>query len=211
MVVFAVTGFGEFHGVKENPSGFLVSSLADYLQSNPIPNCNLVSSEVIEVSMQGSVGAVQDMKQKCEGVNDRPIIWVHFGVNTQQTGFRLEKVAWNQADFRCPDQRGYQPVDQPIVAENKEPSLSCCIDLRGAGEALLERGFPVELSTDPGRFICNYIYYQSLNMCNSCRGIQSLFVHIPPFTAVPCEQQFTFIRALLEVLPLYCATPSLEG
>jgi len=161
--------------------------------------------------MQGSITAVQDMKKKCAGVVGKPIIWVHFGVNTQQTGFRLEQVAWNQADFRCPDQRGCQPLDQPIASENKEPSLPCCINLEGAAEALKAKGYSVELSTDPGRFVCNYIYYQSLNLCKSIRGIQSLFVHVPPFTAVPCEQQLSFIHALLDVLPSFCPTSSLEG
>ena len=62
--------------------------------------------------------------------------------------------------------------------------------------------FPVVLSSDPGRFICNYLYYQSLRSCcpptapSGTPGQASdpedfipehaLFVHVPPLEVREC-------------------------
>ena len=67
--------------------------------------------------------------------------------------------ARTEADFRIPDQRGFQPRRAPIV----EGVADCALRFRSAlpladlCRLLADRGFPVALSDDAGRFVCNWI------------------------------------------------------
>ena len=45
----------------------------------------------------------------------------------------------------------------------------------------LTQGHPVQISEDPGRFVCNYIYYQSLLQH---KEDPVLFVHVPSFETI---------------------------
>ena len=81
------------------------------------------------------------------------------------------------------------------------------------------------LSTDPGRFVCNYLYYLSLNQWqqedgsittngstttttsnNSAKNNAqnttgaSLFLHIPPFEQVPKDIQLEYLAELMRIL-----------
>jgi pyrrolidone-carboxylate peptidase len=60
------------------------------------------------------------------------------------------------------------------------------------------------LSKDAGLFLCNYIYYRSLQVSQELQdsgiSIDSLFVHIPSHKTIPIEQQRLFVDALLETI-----------
>jgi len=57
-------GFGEFHGVKNNPTEQLVHSLPSYLSAHPLPsNVSVSSLTVLETSGVGSREALQQLRQ----------------------------------------------------------------------------------------------------------------------------------------------------
>ncbi len=62
------------------------------------------------------------------------------------------------ASFRIPDQRGWQAwkekIDQNFEFDEK---LECEFDLEKIGNKLVESGYKVLVSQDPGRYICNWI------------------------------------------------------
>lgn len=66
-------------------------------------------------------------------------------------------------------------------------------------KTLVKQGFEVVTSDDAGRFVCNYVYYQSLRFAEQ-KGIKSLFVHVPLFLTIDEETQMQFAASLLEVL-----------
>eukprot|EP00920_Eleutheroschizon_duboscqi_P025411 GHVT01062573.1.p5 GENE.GHVT01062573.1~~GHVT01062573.1.p5 ORF type:complete len:128 (+),score=17.75 GHVT01062573.1:4253-4636(+) len=66
--------------------------------------------------------------------------------------------------------------------------------------SLQRQGHPVEVSSDAGNFVCNYAYYLSLLYSATSTGVCSLFVHIPPFSAIPQAQQEVFLMDLLKSL-----------
>ena len=72
-------------------------------------------------------------------------------------------------------------------------------------------------STNPGRFVCNYIYYYSLNkFCQTQASVKrddgssptarsrprfaSLFLHVPPFKVIPKDEQVKFVVDLMKVI-----------
>jgi hypothetical protein len=67
----------------------------------------------------------------------------------------------------------------------------CWDALKFHGKQSLFIGFPVDVSEDPGRFLCNYIFYRSLRNCTNVGGSgnHALFIHVPPTEIIPLEDQ----------------------
>ena len=55
---------------------------------------------------------------------------------------------------------------------------------------------PVRISHHAGTFICNHVFYLGLRTTPGPCG----FVHLPPFEAVPREEQLRAVRLILEEL-----------
>jgi pyroglutamyl-peptidase len=100
------------------------------------------------------------------GTSTRKILLLHLGVGRSE-GFRLELCAYNDASFRIPDQRGFRPSKEPIVSDPSKPVGHCyetSLDLETL-QKQMQKDFPsisTVVSTDPGRFVCNYVYCKSL-------------------------------------------------
>ena len=56
------------------------------------------------------------------------------------------------------------------------------------------------VSNNPGRFLCNYIYYQSLYQNQSKNNINVLFIHVPPETVFSIDEQVNFINRVTLLL-----------
>lgn len=214
--VLHVTGFKKFHGVDENPTEVIALGLQDYVESKGLPpGMRLGSVTVLETAGDGALSALRkvlDSALPAKTTNpcfdnplpasiDEQIIWVHMGVNSGASKFAVERRAVNEATFRCPDELGWQPLRTPIVAEDGGVShlRETNIAVSELVDALVEKGYNVALSDDAGRFVCNYVYYQSL--CHAAaHGTKCLFVHVPPFTKIDANTQFKFMASLFEIL-----------
>merc|ERR1719362_2787780 len=121
---------------------------------------------------------------------------VHLGVAAGSKGIRLECRAANVADFRIPDVRGHQSRGEAVV-EGAETVLYTKLQLPELLSELHDSGMMAcEISTDAGRYLCNYLYFTSLHACESTR-IPVLFVHVPSFEDMACPQQVTAVLLLV--------------
>ena len=121
--------------------------------------------------------------------------------------FKLESTAYNMADFRCPDQRGWTPQREPIVGADQCAATDLCtaLNVDGLCGVLGADGWKVCVSTDPGRFVCNFIFFNSLLACAEQRPEQlrsgcvehALFVHVPAHDVYNLEQQQKFAREVI--------------
>ncbi len=73
------------------------------------------------------------------------------------------------------------------------------IPVRDVVTVLRMNGYDVMESYDAGRFVCNYVYYQSLRH-SAAYGNRSIFVHVPLFIMIDEEHQLQFVAALLHAL-----------
>jgi pyroglutamyl-peptidase len=185
-----LTGFGRFHGIEDNPTSRMVPVLKERLAK--MPGVEVVLCEVLEVSAQECLRFFKRTKKSCKDA-----VFVHLGVAAGRTEMCLEQCAYNNADFRCPDERGWNPEEVPIEGAGTDidkcltsplPLSDICANLQGRFDA-------VRTSDDAGRFICNFIYYQSL-----MRGNNAVFVHVTPFDVIPMDAQLEFLTALIEQL-----------
>mmetsp|Transcript_15667 Transcript_15667/g.15795 ORF Transcript_15667/g.15795 Transcript_15667/m.15795 type:complete len:213 (-) Transcript_15667:282-920(-) len=183
-----LTGFGKFNGVEENPTSLIIKSLEEK------KSLNQVDLTIIDVSVEG-VTRFHD----CSVANGETIT-VHLGVNSHGKLFQLEQFAYNNMSFRVADESGFQPVDQAI--DNNQP-FDCRIQtdfpLQTIVDSLTKEGFPVEISLDPGRFVCNYVYYTSmLGKMSKSSSKNVVFVHVPPVDIIPLEDQIVFVEKLID-------------
>lgn len=217
-----VTGFGPFRGVPINPSMVLIQELKDHLDQTYPDFSESIELEVreIETSALAAKRHILDLSTRLLDTRKR-IIFLHLGVNYIGTGFQLEKCAYNDASFRIPDEQGAQFNKEKVV----DPfPFGLRVDTFMDVEAMVDHqthhypSVKTKLSTDPGRFVCNYLYCNSLTQLTQDNGEseiqrktndalapknfeytrECLFVHIPPFAVVSKEIQLEYISILMQ-------------
>jgi len=219
-VSFYVTGFGPFQNVPDNPTTVIVNKIVDYLkQREDVYSLSSVTRTlIIETSAEATrkqIDALYETITKDIKANrDQLVVLLHLGVNYKGVKFQFEACAYNDADFRIPDERGYRPVKQPILDHcSIGTPLETLLDIpelvaeMNNNESRADK-MAVQ-STDPGRFVCNFTYCYSLDKFGCCKQdkqveqetpIRCLFLHVPPFTVVSEEDQLLFVAHTMEAI-----------
>ena len=214
-VKFIVSGFGPFQNVKQNPTKIIAERLIDYLENreevheNAIDAIAPIAALTTALVIETSAGAVREdldqiFSQHVDSVSDQTVVFLHLGVNVTANCFNLEKCAYNDATFRVPDERGYQPRNQTIVNDFPfQQSLSSDLNFSAIKLQVNSTcpGLTLQLSTDPGRFVCNFTYFYSLAKARAQKSrTHSIFLHVPPFAVVGEEKQLEMVATLMEVI-----------
>lgn len=166
-----LTGFGPFPGVSENPSMAIVETLAESLTGEPdiAVQTHILSTEWNYVRYEAPVllEAVQ------------PDIVVHFGLCRGANSFRIERSAYNQASPLEDAANALPP--SPAILTGGTPRLDTRLSTAYLARALRQTGVPALPSLSAGRYLCNTLYYLSLDWAARQRPAPLvLFVHIPP-------------------------------
>ena len=218
-VRFSATGFGSFRGVEQNPSAELISRLARRVDAGGAPT--LRAAVVSEVSVEGADALLARL---CEDVREDAAggaggaggasfdVLLHFGVAAGSKVFAIESRAPNEKDFRVPDERGLQPRGEPVDAELPLAAWRrSALDTAALAAELAARGWNATESQNPGRFLCAYIYFQSLTASASmnatfsgasarARRCVSLFVHVPLHSVSDADAQERFALELMALI-----------
>ena len=220
---FIITGFGAFAGVPNNPTSILIQRLQDELDNNQ--NKYMYETHVLETSAEYVREKLSDiykgLKQSSSEKSKDAIIILHLGViNYTGKVFHLEQCAYNDATFRVADERGYRPNKELVLLKDNETSsesthewgkcLKTTLDVHSLCNDLQKeyKAEKVVVSTDPGRFVCNYTYCFSLDKCsstNKCIGEgkkqhNALFIHVPPFRVISESRQLDFIHKVMDTI-----------
>ncbi|EGG18280.1 hypothetical protein DFA_03774 [Cavenderia fasciculata] len=202
---FIITGFGKFANVVDNPSTHLINHLQKSLHTlNTTKNFEVVKTDILEVSAQAVNKYLQDIETNVLKVNNNNnnnnnttdaddhqdnIVLLHLGVSGLAKELNIERFGWNCANFANPDEAGWTALNEAINDTCQiHNSIETNLPTNQLVNSLAGKKHKVQESTDPGRFICNYIYFSSL--CLSQRyKCKSLFVHIPHFEAIDFDSQ----------------------
>jgi pyroglutamyl-peptidase len=160
-----VTGFGPFPGVAHNLSGWLAQMLARTHGAK-------VMAAVLPVCWDGAWGALAPLLEEV-----RPRHVILFGVSHATSGFQLEQCAYNTASGQA-DAHGRCPPDNRLIPHGpamREASLPA----RKIAAAMTGVGLPVEISSDPGRYLCNATLYRTLDWAAQNGTARAGFIHIP--------------------------------
>mmetsp|Transcript_62280 Transcript_62280/g.116571 ORF Transcript_62280/g.116571 Transcript_62280/m.116571 type:complete len:242 (-) Transcript_62280:30-755(-) len=207
-----ITGFGPFQGVEDNPSSSLCETLRKYVHEGLVPelvpqellqefqraNMSLEGLRTLDVAAEACQAEVPKiiscLKDKCSTVPNMAAAIVHLGVAGDRAHISLECRGVNEANFRIPDAYGWNCCGEPVV-ERSKPVLYSSFRLPEILAELQDRGINCAISTDAGRYICNYIFFQSLHAAQPL-DIPVLFVHIPAFENMDEPSQVTGLLCL---------------
>lgn len=215
-VDFHLTAFSRFFNVPVNPTEQIAHALPDHLHLHALsPGSRVGSTTVLEVGAHSARAELVALYARhaqqpssfshANGARHsapQPI-FVHMGVNMASSRFQLELQARNEASFSCPDETGWRPMRHAIDTDDGDITARrrTSLNLQALTQHLQLRGFDVDISKDAGRFVCNWVYFNSLKLAKE-HGASALFVHVPPVSVVPIEKQIQFISQLLTCIPL---------
>jgi pyroglutamyl-peptidase len=205
MSTLYLTGFGKFGDVETNPTSELIAAFkADHAPLAP-NNCVKECLDVLHVSKAG----IDDYFDSVHVASNN--ISIHLGINNKASKFVLEQYAYNCMNFRIPDEAGYQPEMEKIdEIQDLDVGNETSFYVSDIVKKLKTEGFNVDVSDDPGRYCCNYVYFKSLQRQISLgRSIKrSIFVHVPPFSVIDKDTQSKFVKRVVELL---CDESAVEG
>lgn len=173
-----ITGFGPFPGVPDNPSAWLAATLAE----QRLPEFD---GELHMRVLSTEWRPTQLIPRLYEAL--QPHVMIHFGVDRRAKALRIERFAHNRAAPRA-DASGALPSGSLIHPEGADrhetqiPAVTLAAHLR-------RRGISAVASRSAGSYLCNFLYYHSLDWARRQDNASlALFVHIPllqragPFT-----------------------------
>ena len=184
-----ISGFEPFGGATHNSSQDLVQALGGRkLKRGEIEIVSCLLPVVCDEAW-----AV--LREQIYAVN--PLAIVSFG-QSKRKGIHLEKYAYNHNAFRIPDNQGNQPQNTEVVVGGK-PRYDSSLPIESLVERLTSQKISVVSSTDPGRFVCNNLFYHM--QANTEEVCPSGFVHVPfVCTETLIENSMTLLRELAEVV-----------
>nr|CAG4646622.1 EOG090X0F1W [Macrothrix elegans] len=177
-----VTGFGSFGVHSINSSTETVNTLASLGIEDEI-KARLVTVTDIPVVYDHVKKLVPQLWQQY-----KPKLVVHAGLSGTAQGLTLETQAFNYG-YCSKDVNGCIPQDS-ICQSGLPGCLQSAIDMRSVCHYINDSpcGVLSCISTDPGRYLCDYIYYTSLSIDSS----RTAFVHVPvlgrPYSALQLAQ-----------------------
>lgn len=134
------------------------------------------------------------------GAQLQRVVLLHFGVADMAAEYRLESRAYNCADFRVPDERGWCPRMEEIEpGQGLGTWVGSRLPLGIVCEQLAARGHKTVVSEDAGRFVCNWTYYRACRLAERY-GLEVVFVHVPPFAGLDETKQRAFLLDIIHII-----------
>lgn len=118
-------------------------------------------------------------------------LFIHMGLAASRNTITIEQFAYNEKKASIADNAGRIFHGEKIDIDGKD-ILPSPFDAKALVTLLNNHSIPAEVSEDPGRYVCNNIYYHSL-LC----GNTALFVHFPPLEKSSLEDDIRAIEAII--------------
>lgn len=161
-----VTAFGPFDGRSENASSL---ALRELIRAFP-----KIRTRILPVD---SVIAPARLRQALRLIQPDALILLGEAAGSEK--IRLETCAWNELDFTIPDLAGRQPRASPIHPGSPTMRRST-LPLKKIHARLTSHGHDVSLSDDPGRYLCNQLFYTALEFLEiHAIPCPAGFIHLP--------------------------------
>ncbi|XP_076635615.1 pyroglutamyl-peptidase 1 [Colletes latitarsis] len=185
--IVIVTGFGPFGNHVINASWEAVKELSKlHADSRELRDVKLIIKE-IPVSYDDVASYVPELWKEYN-----PTVILHVGVSQQANCLTIECCAhsngYERPDIhnKCPDESN---ITQKVLKTNIDAHMICDT----INENSMETECNACISYNAGRYLCEYIFYQSLCI----EPTKVLFVHVPDFNTYSSHQT---AKGLLHIL-----------
>lgn len=179
-----ITAFGPFGGRMENASSLALRELKSafpWIRHRILP----VDSVIAPARLLDALRTI------------RPDALVMLGEAADSSRIRLETTAWNEMDFTITDIAGRQPKGRAIRRDGAA-HLPATLPLQEIHARLRKIGHDAELSDDPGRYLCNQVFYTALDRLGV--GCPAGFIHLPLAGNYPTARAADALGAIVEIL-----------
>lgn len=184
-----VTAFGPFGGRELNASSL---ALAGLRKSFPGIHSRILPVDAV-IAPSRLISAIRRIK---------PHALLMLGEAGGSREIRLESTAWNELDFRIPDIAGRQYAPRPI-RRAAPVSLPSTLPLAEIYARIAAHGHPVTFSDDPGRYLCNLLFFRALHeLAQDGSAIPAGFIHLPLERDYPTPRA---VEALRETMACLCS------
>ncbi|MFZ6649220.1 pyroglutamyl-peptidase I [Undibacterium sp. TJN25] len=164
-----VTGFEPFGGETVNPA---------LEAARRLHGLQLGEHRVTAMELPCEFGASIRLLEK-QLAQLQPAIVLCVGQAGGRTSIDLERVAINVDDARIPDNAGFQPIDEPVIAGGPAAYFSG-LPIKAITAALGAAGIPASVSQTAGTYVCNHIFYGLSHLvATQFPQVRGGFVHIP--------------------------------
>ena len=163
-----VTGFEPFGGETINPSG----QVARALHGRRIGGAAVVGIE-LPCAFGEAIAVLRDVL-----ATHRPQLVLALGQAGGRCELSRERVAINLDDARIADNRGAQPIDEPVQAGGPAAYFTT-LPIKTIVAALRQAGYPASVSHSAGTFVCNHAFYGLQHLLAGQPGVRSGFMHLP--------------------------------
>ena len=161
-----ITGFDPFGGASVNPAREAVMALPDV-----VGDYALTKLEIPTVFGLAAETVLRAAEALC------PDVILCVGQAGGRAAITPEVVAINLREASIPDNLGYTPQNQPVVAHAPAAYFST-LPVRAMTEGVKAAGIPCSLSYSAGVFVCNDLLYTLLHHYDGT-NTRVGFVHIP--------------------------------
>ncbi|MHA3067142.1 pyroglutamyl-peptidase I [Lacticaseibacillus saniviri] len=186
-----VTGFDPFGGATVNPALEVVKRLPEQLDG----------ATIVKLEVPTVFSAMMPLMQEAIA-KYQPDVVLHIGQAGGRNAVTIERVAINLDDARIPDNRGDQPVDEPI-ATTGDSAYFTQLPLKAIVQAIREAGVPAQVSNSAGTFVCNHLMYVSQFIrAKDYPTLKAGFIHIPylPEQAPDKQPSLTLDQDLIAIM-----------
>lgn len=165
-----ITGFQPFDGESVNPA----LEVAKGLQGKTINGYEVIAREIPVVRFE-ALKAVQAAIEELQ-----PDAVITIGQAGGRPDITVERIGINIDDFRIPDNKGNQPIDEPVVAGGPV-AYWATLPIKKMVANVKAQGIPASVSNSAGTYVCNHLLYGLLHYLTT-QGkttIPAGFIHIP--------------------------------
>lgn len=205
-----VTGFEPFSNHETNISQEIVQSLDGFNDSISLDSPKgpySADNRESEINIKGDVLSV-DRDGTCVIAelltHKSPQAIVHLGLAEDRDAISIEATAYNELDFRIPDNAG-RKINGDCVVDSRHSLLHSTAPINLIMEEF-EDDERIVKSEDPGRFICNEIYFRTIDAiereeCKDRFGriVPVLFIHLPPKEKLHFDIQIELVKKIVAI------------
>ena len=190
--VLLVTGFDAFGGAAVNPAWEAVRRLPDRIGKWRL--CKLQIPTVFGLAARTVL---------CKAREVEPAAILCLGVAVGRSAVTPERIGINVRTARIPDNRGNQPMEEPVICDGAD-GLFSTVNVSAMAAAIENLGLPGAVSNTAGTFVCNDTLYALLHHYRGT-GVRVGFVHVPQLPeqgkpSLPLEDTVRAVTAAIEAL-----------
>ena len=171
-----VTGFGAFGSNSSNPTEKVVGILEKKED---------IETYVLPVVYDRCYSAIR---------NADASVFLHLGLAASRTEITVERYAYNEKKASGPDNDGVVYSGDEIIP-GSPTVLETPFDTGRIAAVLNSSGIKTSVSADPGRYVCNCVYYNSLAL-----GRKAVFVHLPSEENLSLAKALEAVERIIEEL-----------